>query len=70
MKAASLIDEGKIRMNVKNLIEDTSADNGCIHEHGLSFYVETMNHKLLVDAGASDKFIKNTEKTLLKTTFR
>lgn len=62
MKAASLIDEGKIKMNIKNLIEDTSADNGCIHEHGLSFYVETMNHKLLVDAGASDKFIKNAEK--------
>jgi len=49
-------------MRIKNLIEDTSAGNGCLYEHGLSFYVETDNHKILVDAGASDKFIQNAEK--------
>jgi len=49
-------------MLIQNLIEDTSADNGCLHEHGLSFYVETPKHKLLVDAGASDKFIANVAK--------
>lgn len=43
-------------MRIQNLIEDTPADNGCLHEHGLSFYVETPHHKLLVDAGATDKF--------------
>ena len=46
-------------MKIQNLIEDTLTDNGCLAEHGLSFYVETPNHKLLVDAGASDKFLKN-----------
>lgn len=49
-------------MLIQNLIEDTSADNGCLYEHGLSFYVETPNHKLLVDAGASDKLIANAAK--------
>ena len=49
-------------MRIQNLIEDTSADNGCLYEHGLSFYVETPNHKLLVDAGASDKFLGNAYK--------
>ena len=44
------------------MIEDTKGNNNCLSEHGLSFYVETPNHKLLVDAGASDKFIKNAEK--------
>lgn len=49
-------------MRIQNLIEDTLANNGCVAEHGLSFYVETPNHKLLVDAGASDKFIENASK--------
>lgn len=49
-------------MRIQNLIEDTSADNGCLYEHGLSYYVETPNHRLLVDAGASDKFITNAAK--------
>lgn len=49
-------------MQIWNLIEDTSADNGCLYEHGLSYYVETSNHRLLVDAGASDKFIANAAK--------
>ena len=49
-------------MQIRNLIEDTSADNSCLHEHGLSFYVETPKHRILVDAGASGKFIENAEK--------
>lgn len=49
-------------MRIQNLIEDISADNGCLYEHGLSFYVETQKHKLLVDAGASDKFMENAMK--------
>ena len=49
-------------IKIQNLIEDTAANNGCLAEHGLSFYVETLNHKLLVDAGASGKFMENAKK--------
>ncbi len=49
-------------MKIQNLIEDTKGDNNCLAEHGLSFYVETPNHKLLVDAGASDQFMKNANR--------
>lgn len=49
-------------MRILNLIEDTSGNNNCLSEHGLSFYVETPNHKLLIDAGASDKFMENAMK--------
>ena len=28
-------------------------------EHGLSFYIETKKHKLLVDAGATNAFLEN-----------
>ena len=31
-------------------------------EHGLSIYLETNQHKLLLDTGASDLFIRNAEK--------
>ena len=48
-------------MKIINLIEDTCSDSGCIAEHGLSFYIETEKHCLLVDTGASDAFIKNAE---------
>ena len=49
-------------IKIQNLIEDTKGNNDCLFEHGLSFYVETLRHKLLVDAGASDKFMKNATK--------
>ncbi len=49
-------------MKIINLIEDTSANNSCLYEHGLSFYIETKTHKLLVDTGASDAFLQNAEK--------
>ncbi|MBQ8189037.1 MAG: MBL fold metallo-hydrolase [Lachnospiraceae bacterium] len=49
-------------MKIINLIEDTTADNGCLYEHGLSFYIETKKHKLLVDTGASDAFLQNAKK--------
>lgn len=49
-------------MRIQNLIEDTKGENKCLFEHGLSFYIETPNHKLLVDAGASEKFIENAIK--------
>uniref|UniRef100_UPI00405660A4 MBL fold metallo-hydrolase n=1 Tax=Acetatifactor sp. TaxID=1872090 RepID=UPI00405660A4 len=49
-------------MNIVTLVEDTPGWEGCIYEHGLSFYVETEKHKLLVDTGATDAFLKNAEK--------
>lgn len=48
-------------MRIVNLIENTPGMKGCAYEHGLSFYVETKKHKLLVDTGASDKFLKNAQ---------
>lgn len=48
-------------MKIINLIENTPGAEGCLYEHGLSFYIETENHKILVDAGASDRFIKNAQ---------
>lgn len=46
-------------MRIVNLCEDTCGNNSLIYEHGLSFYVETDTHRILVDTGASDAFIKN-----------
>ena len=43
-------------------MEDTDGGNGCVYEHGLSFYIETKKHKLLLDTGASDATLKNAEK--------
>ena len=49
-------------MRIINLIENTHGAEGCLCEHGLSFYVEMGNHTLLVDTGASEAFIANAEK--------
>jgi len=48
-------------MRIVNLIENTPGVEGCLYEHGLSFYIETAYHKLLVDTGASDAFIHNAK---------
>lgn len=45
-------------MKIINLVEDTQS-GACLNEHGLSFYVETQKHRLLVDSGASDLFLRN-----------
>lgn len=47
-------------MKIINLVENTKKGE-CLNEHGLSFYVETKKHKLLIDTGASDMFIQNAE---------
>lgn len=49
-------------MKIVNLMENTDGGNGCLSEHGLSFYVETNKHKLVVDTGATDAFLKNAER--------
>lgn len=46
-------------MRIVNLIENTEGKNGCLFEHGLSFYIETEKHRLLADTGASGSFLKN-----------
>lgn len=48
-------------MRIVNLIENTEGVKGCTSAHGLSFYVETEKHKLLVDLGPSEETIKNAE---------
>ena len=46
-------------MKIINLIENTPGIPLCGYEHGLSFYIETKKHKLLVDSGATDLFLHN-----------
>ncbi|MCI8615405.1 MBL fold metallo-hydrolase [Parablautia intestinalis] len=46
-------------MRIINLVENTEGNRHCLFEHGLSFYVETRKHKLLVDTGASCIFAEN-----------
>ncbi|MCR4744058.1 MAG: MBL fold metallo-hydrolase, partial [Lachnospiraceae bacterium] len=49
-------------MKIINLIENTEGGSGCAFAHGLSFFIETGKHKLLVDLGPSDETLKNAEK--------
>ena len=49
-------------MKIITLLENTPGNNACGCEHGLCFYIETKKHKLLMDTGASELFIKNAEK--------
>lgn len=49
-------------MKIVTLIEDTCGLPECINEHGLSIYIETGRHRLLMDTGASGAFMKNAEK--------
>lgn len=46
-------------MRIVNLIEDTCGAKNLRHEHGLSFYIETENHKILLDTGMTGAFIEN-----------
>ena len=48
-------------MKIINLIENTEGCSGCAYAHGLSFYVETGKHKLLLDLGPSEETISNAE---------
>lgn len=48
-------------MRIVNLMENIPGSSNCLAEHGLSFYIETSNHKLLVDTGASDAFLSNAK---------
>ncbi len=48
-------------MRIINLIEDTDGREGCRAAHGLSFYVETGKHRLLMDLGPSEETLRNAE---------
>ncbi len=48
-------------MRIINLIENTEGRSGCVYEHGLSFYIETENHKVLLDLGQTDNSILNAK---------
>ena len=46
-------------MRIVNLIENTEGRKGCEFAHGLSFYIETKTHRVLMDLGPSEKTIAN-----------
>lgn len=46
-------------MKIIVLIENTDSTECSFCEHGLSIYIETEKHRLLVDTGQSDSFIQN-----------
>lgn len=48
-------------MKIITLVENTCQNENCIAEHGLSVYIETEKHKLLMDTGQTDALIKNAE---------
>lgn len=48
-------------MKAITLVENTCGHKSCIAEHGLSIYIETENHKLLLDTGQTDAAVKNAE---------
>lgn len=49
-------------MRIINLVENELGKSGCEAAHGLSFYVETENHKLLFDSSPSEIVIRNAQK--------
>ena len=49
-------------MIIKVLIENTYISEDYASEHGLSLYIETKNHKILFDVGASELFLKNAKR--------
>lgn len=60
-KLAEKRERDDISLKIINLVEDTKGREGCGHEHGLSFYLETKKHKLLMDTGATGLFLENAQ---------
>lgn len=48
-------------MRIINLIENTEGRSGCACAHGLSFYVETKKHRMLLDLGPSGETLQNAQ---------
>lgn len=49
-------------MKIRTLVEDTAGLSNVKAEHGLSFYIETKQHHLLMDTGASNLTWENANK--------
>ena len=49
-------------MRIINLVENELGESDCEAAHGLSFYVETANHKILFDTSPSDFVLRNAQK--------
>lgn len=49
-------------MKIITVMEDTCGNGFCAFEHGLSVYVETKKHKILLDTGATGAFAENAKK--------
>lgn len=49
-------------MKVVTLVENTVGKEGLGAEHGISLYIETKKHKMLVDVGPDDLFARNAKK--------
>lgn len=48
-------------MKIINLMDNIAGSDAFLCEHGLSYYIETTHHKLLMDTGASEQFIENAQ---------
>ncbi len=48
-------------MRAVTLVENTEGHCGCIAEHGLSIYIETAKHRLLLDTGQTDAVVMNAQ---------
>ena len=46
-------------MKIINLIEDTMGRPGCVTAHGLSLYIETAKHTILMDLGPGESTLAN-----------
>jgi len=49
-------------MKIVTLVENTSESKNLKPEHGLSFYIETKEHKILFDLGPDETFMNNAQK--------
>lgn len=49
-------------MRITTLVENTKGKAGCATEHGLSLYIETKKHRILMDMGQGDLFSVNAKK--------
>lgn len=60
-----IISEGRQRnrrLSWTVLVDNRTNDPSLETEHGLSLYLETEEHRILLDTGASDMFIRNAER--------
>ncbi len=49
-------------MRLVCLVENIKGNKDLLCEHGLSFYIETAKHRILMDTGASSLFAENAQK--------